>query len=398
MNWGGRVPGSIPVGIFVLLGKEYFNPINAFMFIALIMEIYWISHEGKITLKFNPTYILWIFFSLWTFNIVFFDTFLWLGGSCNYLWMMVILLAFLIPYVQDYYNQNTSMLNGYSYSIGIFFLGILAGWSHETSTCWIILILTYGLYLCNKKGNLQTWKVSGLVGLYIGYAMLIFAPGNYSRYHLEQPQGLFFSADLIRLKLLVIAFILCVHFLLWYFLINFFVKYRKKFKKEVLQPYLNIAKACSFVAFSSLGLMFLLTAYAMRPSFLSLVFLTIGVASLFRIQEKTKISVFSEKARSMIKSFGYVYMAVTISFSLFNASVTNGQLNEILEKVYYEKKISTNNILRIEYSPIDRERFWFVASGFFHLIGLPITEDENHYNNKTFSKYYEIKGIKLIAN
>ena len=74
MGWGGRVPGGIPVGIFVLIGKEYFNPVNAFMFILLIMEIYWISHEGKITLGFDSSYLVWIFFVLWTFNIVFFDT------------------------------------------------------------------------------------------------------------------------------------------------------------------------------------------------------------------------------------------------------------------------------------------------------------------------------------
>ena len=98
LTWGGRVPGGLPVGVFIaLIGKEYFNPVNAFMMVLLVMEIYWLSHEGIITFKFKPSYLIWIAFSLWAFNICFNDTCLWLSGSCNYLWMAVVVLAFWIP-------------------------------------------------------------------------------------------------------------------------------------------------------------------------------------------------------------------------------------------------------------------------------------------------------------
>ena len=62
MTWGGRIPGGSPVSFFVLQGKEFFNPINAFMMTLLVAEIYWISHEGIITLDFDSSYIIWIFF------------------------------------------------------------------------------------------------------------------------------------------------------------------------------------------------------------------------------------------------------------------------------------------------------------------------------------------------
>ena len=129
-TWGGRVPGSFPVSFFVWQGKEFFNPINAFMMPALVAEIYWLSHEGKVSADFNPSYLIWIFFALWAFNVSFLDTCLWLAGSSNYLWMLVIVLAFLIPYVRSYFDESAFKQYNIPLAIGIFFLGLLAGWSH----------------------------------------------------------------------------------------------------------------------------------------------------------------------------------------------------------------------------------------------------------------------------
>ena len=53
LTWGGRLPGSIPVSFFIWQGKEFFNPFNAFMMTMLVAEVYWISHEGKVSLVFN---------------------------------------------------------------------------------------------------------------------------------------------------------------------------------------------------------------------------------------------------------------------------------------------------------------------------------------------------------
>ena len=86
-TWGGRVPGSFLVPLFIWRGKDFFNPINAFMVPFLVAEIYWLSHEGKVSADFNPSYLIWIFFALWSFNVNFYNACLWLAGSCNYLWM-----------------------------------------------------------------------------------------------------------------------------------------------------------------------------------------------------------------------------------------------------------------------------------------------------------------------
>ena len=100
---GGRLPGGLFLGVlFWDLGKAFFNPFNALVMTLLVMEIYWLSHEGKISFNFNSSHVFWIFFSLWTFNASFVETCLWMSGSSNYLWMIVVVLAFMIPYVRNY--------------------------------------------------------------------------------------------------------------------------------------------------------------------------------------------------------------------------------------------------------------------------------------------------------
>ena len=40
LNEGGRLPGGIPGAGFSLIGKDFFNPLNALVMVLLIMEIY----------------------------------------------------------------------------------------------------------------------------------------------------------------------------------------------------------------------------------------------------------------------------------------------------------------------------------------------------------------------
>lgn len=227
---GGRLPGGIPGGLFSWLGKEYFNPLNAFMFVILVAEIYWLSHEGKISFHFSPQYLIWIFFSLWTFGNSLVDTCLWMSGSSNYLWMLVLVLGFLLPYVQDYFNPESFKYNDSNrFIIVMFVLGILAGWSHETTICWIILVLSYRVYLCYRNNELRLWKLSGFLGLCIGYALLIFAPGNYSRLQSQQNPGLvLIGHELFFPKMVEQTIILVFQLFLWYFIMAFFIRQQKK--------------------------------------------------------------------------------------------------------------------------------------------------------------------------
>lgn len=399
LTWGGRVPGGLPVGVFIaLIGKEYFNPVNAFMMVLLVMEIYWLSHEGIITFKFKPSYLIWIAFSLWAFNICFNDTCLWLSGSCNYLWMAVVVLAFLIPYVREYYNNINEAFykDNWKIVICMFFGGLLAGWSHETTTCWLILILFYYLFFYNKK-KLQFWKTAGFIGFCIGYALLIFAPGNFSRLQMQQQtSSIIIASELIYPKLIELAMILLFHSFLWYFIIRFFFifqetdDYPDKFYLD-----LNLVKVCNLIAVGSAVLMLCIPSRGLRPSFLGLIYLTISAALLFRMQENVGLNLLTNNAKVFLKLIGYSYMVLTISVSLWCNYRTHCEWNAILVKV---AAADNNHVLEYKADNIfEYNHFLNLLSG-FHLIEIPISEDENNEINKVFSRYYKIRGIRVTRN
>ena len=364
----------------------------------LVGEIYWISHEGKVTLNFNPSFIFGIFFALWAFNVKFIDTCLWLAGACNYLWMLVVVLAFLIPYVRNYFDANAYRDSKKKLATGIFFLGVLAGWSHETTNCWIVLVLSYWLYVTYKKDELQLWEITGYVGFCIGYALLIFAPGNFSRLQMQQNTSrIIITSSLLQSKMIEFLIIFVFHFVIWYFIIRFFFKYHKnknKFIKKETGLYLSCALTFIFIAFGSGFAMFFIPSSGLRPSFLSLVYLIIATSLLVRLQEVNNFFFLNYISRLFLKSIGCVYLIVTMSFSLWGSYINSCYFNDILVKVHEASNNSTGTVLEFKPPLTVKNDKWFYGSG-AHLIPLPISNDESHEFNKAFSYFYGIKGIKI---
>ena len=395
--WGGRVFGQFLIDFFVWRGKEFFNIVNALMAVLLIAEIYWISHEGKITTDFNCNYVLWIFFSLWSFNIGFVDTFLWLSGSCDYLWSMVMLLAFLLPYIRNYYDTNSLSKNKLKYSVCLFLLGLFSGCSRETLVCLIIVLLAYWLILCKKRNNLQSWKIYGFLGLCIGYSILLFAPGNFARLSLQQSSNInvFMDQDIFSYKLTELFTIVFFHFFLWYYIIVFFLKFKRILRSEITS-HITIAKLCVFIASVSGVLLFLTPTRGIRLSFLNLVFLIIAAASLFRAQERNGISILNEIGQTIFKLLGSVYLSVTIVVSLWGNFIDWVYWDEVLAMINSEQGNPLKTLLQIEPPLTERNGMWLYGSGFFHIVGLPVDTDEQGSVNRSFSRYYNIKGIKVV--
>ncbi len=399
-TWGGRVPGSAPVSFFIWQGKEYFNFFNAFLFTLLVAEVYWLSHEGKVTLDFKPSYIFGIFFGLWAFNVNFVDTCLWLAGACNYLWMLVVVLAFLIPYVRNHFDTHAFQHCKKKLAAGIFFLGILAGWSHETTNCWIVFVLSYWLYVSYKKGDLQFWKITGYTGFCIGYALLVFAPGNFSRLQMQQGTSqVVITSNLLHTKLIELLVIFFFHFIIWYFIVSFFFKYYKnknKFIQKETGLYLSCAVSFIVIAFGSGFIMFFLPSNGLRPSFLNLTYLIIASALLFRLQEINNCFFIYDFGKKFLRTVGCIYLITTMFYSLWGGYINKCHLDDILVKINAARDSSVNAVL--EFPPPltmqeDRHK-WLYRSG-FHLIPFPVTRDESFEINKSFSYYYGIKGIKI---
>ena len=396
LSEGGRLPGSFIVGaLFWDLGKAYFEPFNAILMTLLIMEIYWLVHEGTVSFNFKPSYLIWIFFSLWAFNLSFVDACLWMSGSSNYLWMIVIVLAFLIPFTKNYYNTKSYNEDTPKMTATMFFSGVLAGWSHETTTWWLIVLLFWWLYLCNKRSTLHQWMIAGFIGLCLGYALLILAPGNFARLAAQQQTNSSVSSEVFyTFKIEEIVWIMLFQLFLWYFIIRFLYWNKNKISQaHIFAPYLNMAKAYSIIALGSSVFMFLIPASIIRPSFLNLVFLTIAAATLFRVQEITQEYVIKEKAKSFLKLIGYAYLLLTVMVCLWCNYNNWIHWNGVLAMIQQEQKNPTNSVLIIKPYDTDATVLSRFARG-FHLIPMPVINgNEKDRINVNVARYYNLRGI-----
>lgn len=412
--WGGRIPGQAFMTLFAWWGKELFNVVNSFMTIFLIMEIYWISHEGKVSLDFNYKYIFWIFFALWSFNTSFVDIFLWRAGSCDYLWMMVLLLAFLTPYIQNYYDVDKRNQDELLFTSGMFMLGIIAGCSREMLICWIILVMSYWLWLCKKANRLYAWQIFGLIGLCIGYTILIFAPGNFARLAADSHSDNVFSLNMtfLIIKIVIISIVFVFHVFLWHFIVTFLRRQKDShtsFLKTSVTAYKNviIAKISALIALGTMVLLFFIRYSGTRPSFVTLVLLIISVASLFRSCEISGAIALHEAAKTLLKTVGIMYFIITALISLqWNYANLKQWENSLQDMLNADKNVGSV-VLKETAMPYPSERkrlveilnlymgnsteIWYGA----HVIEMPCFY-EGCYYNIIIPKYYEFKAIETV--
>jgi hypothetical protein len=405
--------------LFAWWGKEYFNIINALMAVLLVMEIYWIANKGRLTLNLNYSYIFWIFFSLWVFNLPFVDTFLWLSGSCEYLWTMVLMLAFLIPYIRVYYYVDLNKLNSKKFVFVMFVLGIISGCSRELTVCWLILVLTYWLF---KKRETLLWEKAGCFGFIIGYGVLVFAPGNFARLAIDENTNNFFlTSELIEYKIALFSIIAFFHLFLWHYVLSSIVKLRKLIitkslmqnDKELFMRSLSFVKACIFVVLCSGILTFFTRYHGTRPFFVNLVFLTIAVATLFRAQKDIGLFIISNRVKSFFKFIGISYFLLTMLLTIYYNYMNWKQWNSILATIEYNTENGCTDILELTPYITSRDNRFISNNGVhfinllsgtnagtwagFHLINMPVYNDANNEINIVFSKYYGLKGI-IVKN
>lgn len=166
--WGGRIIAHTLAQLFLMLPKYIFNICNSLCFTLLIYLIYKISNQKKE----NISLLLVIFFLIYFVTPVFGQNTLWLIGSCNYLWTTTIVLLLHSIYLKSKRDDSIS------FTILIFILGLIAGWTNENTGIASIIVLSL-IVFSNK--NIKKWKIIGLIGHILGFIILIISPGNYVR-------------------------------------------------------------------------------------------------------------------------------------------------------------------------------------------------------------------------
>lgn len=398
-TWGGRTVAHILVQFFLWMGKNVFNFCNAFIGVLLVAEIYWCIHRGNVSLNFKAKTVCWIFFVIWAFTPGFASVFFWLTAACNYLWTNVLLLAFLIPYIRKYYSLATKCEESSFFAFFMFVFGIIAGWTNENSVCWIILVLLVFIFKNKReKTEIEKWMVAGVSGLLIGYALLIFAPGNAARLYAEQSGGRnWLNLEAFKASLKMFLSILFFQIFLWFFSIRAIFTLKQEYLRnryEEINKEILIVKVLCALALSTTGIMFFSPGFPARSGFFGMIQLIIATGILLRLQEEYGIELIQLNARKFLFYVGTFYFAMTAMVTSYYFYKTNKYFDYLLASVEQAKMESNDKVLTVEHLRESTHKEDMLSG--FHIPKLELSENEDSWINVAFARYYGIKGIRMV--
>lgn len=174
----GRAVVHTLAQLFLMWGKPVFNVLNTAAFLTLGLLIYRHGHgrDGEV----RPAMLFCVFGLLWAVTPDFGQSFLWLVGSCNYLFGILIILFAILP-VTRALDEGFGPMAGWK--TGLYFvLCLLAGWTNENnSVALVVIFLCSVIWLLVTKQKVPAWVWVGLAGSIIGCLLLLLSPGQATR-------------------------------------------------------------------------------------------------------------------------------------------------------------------------------------------------------------------------
>ena len=373
-NWGGRTVAHTLAQILLVFPKAVFNILNSFTYTALIYLIYLHGCFNKDN-KDNSYMLLLIHFILWFIIPVFGQSFIWLVGSCNYLWTTVIILYFLWLY-----RRNTLSEKWYNL-LFMFILGLLAGWTNENTSAGLIVILVFSLIINKvetKKFELSKTRLFGIIGTLAGFIIMICAPGNYIR-SAEFKDDTFIIIKIIKRTLDItnnLENIILPLLIVIIILISLKIYHKKKIEKETYTFILG--------GFAAIYAMVLSPTFPERAWTGAIIFFVIAIVIL----------VYD------LDTINRLYKFILVDFCIILSIIYVSQYMGLARNINYLRNTWNYRVDVINESDKDKI-FEFYKYETYNprnpVYGLDdIGYDPNAWPNGSISKYYGIKGIKAI--
>lgn len=373
-NWGGRTIAHTLAQTFLIFPKAIFNVLNSFIYTVLIYLIYL---HGKLNRKDKeqPYILLLIHLLLWFIIPVFGQSFIWLIGSCNYLWTTVIILYFLWLY-----RKNSLSEKWYNLLL-MFILGLLAGWTNENTSAGLIVILVFSLIINKvetKKIELSKTRLFGIIGTLAGFIIMICAPGNYIR-SAEFKDDTFIIIKIIKralditnnLENIVLPLLIVI-----ISLISLKVYHKKKIEKEAYTFILG--------GFAAIYAMVLSPTFPERAWTGAIIFFVIAIIILVYDLNTTN----------------RLYKFILVDFCIILSIIYIGQYINTARDINYLRRTWNDRIDIINESNKDKI-FEFYKYETYNSKNpaydlSDIGDDPEVWPNNSISKYYGINGIKAI--
>lgn len=394
LTWGGRSIAHTFVQGFLYLGKVSFPFINAFIFVALLLLIFWHSQGRNISVSSHPYILACIALLVWLLLPRFGETVIWLTGACNYLWTTVLILFFLLPYSLKFSGYRVfGKLPVSLPAVGMFLGGIICGWTNENTALTMLLAICLSIYYFYKHNTLEPWMISGLVGAVIGYMLLVLAPGNYVRLAANHADYSFFHHNVLP-GLKMILRLTEYQIPIWILLFFFFRILRRNtdnynFKAVVFKFGNDFIYGVTWIGLALFNNIVMLASpeFPQRAGFSSAIFLIIGVVSFFKL-EIIRDTILVARGKKIIIAI-VCFVMIPTAFLVFNQYMTLHAENQERENMITLNKMRGIDNLHVTPFSVNTKIFWG------HVYISDITSDPNEWKNKGYAKYWGLETIKL---
>jgi hypothetical protein len=388
MTWSGRSIAHFFALFCLFVGKSFFNIANTIVYCGFILLIQF--HGTGSLKKINSMLFLGISIALWFLVPSWGQNFLWLDGSCNYLWTTTVVLLFLVPFRKK--NDNASYKMNAWLFILFFFLGVLAGWSNENmSTAVLFLLIAYFSVKIAKKERIAAFEISGMLGFLIGFIFLVTAPGNTHRAivigsHLFKQSGLDVGLLCHRIHSVTKKLIYENRITFWLSLLlgSYIVFYKKKKINLFTMLYFLAGLMCVYSMIGS-------PIFPARACLSGVAFFSITVLSLFGQIEinidqiiKKRLIFWVTLVGLLVFSYSFVYawkdiVSVYLKYKNREEYILSQKAKGIMD-IFVEGPVCAKNKHTALYEIGD------------------IYADNSHWINKGFSCYYGVNSITAVEN
>lgn len=372
LTWGGRSVAHTLLQTFGMADKIFFDFANAFMYAALALIIYFLG-TGKLSLNPKSCLLIPVFFALWFCLPEFFQTSLWETGSFNYLWMAVFQFAFLLPFALKFWNKNFKFHSAFAIP-----LGLLAGWSNEAGAAMILFITFWAIIYFWRQKKFERWMLAGFIAALVGFALMILAPGNFSRMEND-------TEDVTLLEMLADNFsegflpVLLDDLILFLPIILYFLRSKKS--SQTTQFIFLFAATGIFLP----CLLMLSPYFPARAAFSSPIFLMVAAVTSMQ-----NISI------HLPKKFLYAVGTFWLTTTLYALSVdwsVHSQFELRHKYILAHRNENFITVPMIELPSTTDKIFWYWTLDRYSRFYNDLTPYTRINRNKTYAKYFGVKNL-----
>lgn len=382
MNVNGRLVLQTILLLFSLMPKFVFNIFNSICFVLLMLLVYWNAVGYK---KYDSMMYIMINLFAWNFSVEFDQTVLWMGGACNYLWGTTIIMGF-VTWYRFFLESEKTGKKSVVQCIGLFILGILAGWCNENTSggCFLLIILMSGLYFVKYK-KIIPQTICIMAGIVTGFLFMLFAPGNAIRMSFadESHSGFMrYVARFLKINNRVNQFMMIYIAIIIILLVYFINKYRQDCIKNYVYIFFY-----SIVGFATCYALILSPEPMPRAYYGANIFFLTATAEIIAKIKKEDTVLYSLKSGLILS--GLVWMYFSYMENGANLTRLMREVNEREEYILEQVEMGNYDLTL----PILREEF---KCKYSFLQDVDIEAEEDSFNNFCYCKKYHLNSIEAV--